>query len=142
MRFQFNDGGRSAAGYEGKTGDCATRAIAIVTGLPYQKIYDEVNKLCAEQKIGKRMRSKGSARTGVYHMTGLKRYLDSLGLKWTATMGIGSGCKVHLKDGELPMGRLLARVSKHYVAVIDGVINDTHDCSRQGMRCVYGYYSL
>jgi len=26
------------------------------------------------------------------------------------------------------------------VAVIDGVINDTYDCSREGTRCVYGYW--
>jgi hypothetical protein len=24
--------------------------------------------------------------------------------------------------------------------VIDGVIHDTHDCSRGGTRCVYGYW--
>jgi hypothetical protein len=56
-------------------------------------------------------------------------------------MGIGTGCKVHLRDGELPMGRLIVKVSKHVVAVIDGVINDTHDPSRNGTRCVYGYYT-
>jgi hypothetical protein len=26
--------------------------------------------------------------------------------------------------------------------VIDGVIHDTHDCSRNGTRCVYGYYRV
>jgi hypothetical protein len=30
--------------------------------------------------------------------------------------------------------------SRHLVAVIDGVIHDTHDCSRDGTRCVYGYF--
>jgi hypothetical protein len=24
--------------------------------------------------------------------------------------------------------------------MIDGVIHDTHDCSRRGKRCVYGYW--
>lgn len=28
----------------------------------------------------------------------------------------------------------------HYTAVIDGIIHDTHDCSRDGSRCVYGYW--
>jgi len=42
-------------------------------------------------------------------------------------MAIGSRCKVHLADGELPPGRLVVSVSKHYAAVIDGVIHDTHD---------------
>jgi len=32
--------------------------------------------------------------------------------------------------------------SKHYTAVIDGVIHDTHDPSRDGTRAVYGYYYL
>jgi hypothetical protein len=31
-------------------------------------------------------------------------------------------------------------VSKHYCAVIDGVIHDTSDPSRDGTRCVYGYW--
>lgn len=68
-------------------------------------------------------------------------YLESLGWTWTPTMRIGSGCRVHLRADELPGGRLIARLSKHLVAVIDGVIRDTHDCSRGGSRCVYGYYS-
>jgi hypothetical protein len=56
-------------------------------------------------------------------------------------MAIGQGCKVHLRATELPAGRLIVQVSKHLVAVIDGVIRDTSDPSRGGKRCVYGYYS-
>jgi hypothetical protein len=55
-------------------------------------------------------------------------------------MQIGSGCNTHLKADELPSGRLVCNVSRHAVAVIDGVIHDTHDCSRGGKRCVYGYW--
>jgi hypothetical protein len=55
-------------------------------------------------------------------------------------MAVGSGCKVHLRADELPSGRLIVRVSHHFAAVIDGVIHDTHDCSRGGTRCVYGYW--
>jgi hypothetical protein len=55
-------------------------------------------------------------------------------------MGIGTGCSVHLRANELPPGRLIVSVSKHLVGVIDGVIHDTHDCSRAGDRCVYGYF--
>ena len=39
------------------------------------------------------------------------------GWKWTPTMQIGSGCKVHLADGELPMRKRIVAVSKHYTAV-------------------------
>lgn len=47
---------------------------------------------------------------------------------------------MHLRDGELPEGRLIVRVSGHLVAVINSVIHDTHDPSREGTRCVYGYF--
>jgi hypothetical protein len=57
-------------------------------------------------------------------------------------MHIGSGCQVHLRREELPAGRLVVQASKHVVAVIDGVIHDTHDSSRDGTRCVYGYWSV
>jgi hypothetical protein len=36
-------------------------------------------------------------------------------------VSIGGGCTVHLRDGELPRGRLIVSVSKHVLAVIDGV---------------------
>jgi len=35
---------------------------------------------------------------------------------------------------------LIVKVSKHLTTVIDGVLHDTHDPSRRGSRCVYGYY--
>jgi hypothetical protein len=46
----------------------------------------------------------------------------------------------HLREGELPGGRIIVRISKHVCAVIDGVIHDTHDPQRDGNRCCYGYY--
>ena len=55
-------------------------------------------------------------------------------------MFIGQGCKIHLRQGELPMGKLIVSVSRHLVAVINGTINDTYDCSRDATRCVYGYW--
>ena len=139
MKFQWNDGGRAAAGFRGSTGDCVCRAIAIATGKPYIEIYNELNELGARERRSKRRRGKSSARTGVYKPT-IRRYIASLGGEWVPTMGIGTGCRVHLRDGELPQGRLVVSVSRHLVAVIDGVINDRSDCSRSGTRCVYGYW--
>ena len=40
IEFEFNDGGRLDAGYKGVSGDCAVRAVAIVTGQPYRDVYD------------------------------------------------------------------------------------------------------
>jgi hypothetical protein len=32
-------------------------------------------------------------------------------------------------------------LSKHYAAVVDGVVHDLYDPSRDGTRCVYGYWT-
>lgn len=140
MKFIHHDGGREAAGFRGKAGDCVVRAIAIATRVPYQDVYDIVNEAGAQERESRRRRGKSSARTGVYKPT-TRKLLESLGWKWTPTMQIGSGCKVHLRSGELPSGRLIVQVSRHLSAVIDGVIYDTHDPSRKGTRCVYGFFS-
>jgi hypothetical protein len=139
LAFQFDDGGRKAAGYKGKTGDCVVRSVAIAAGLPYQQVYDSVNKLSTRERTGKRKRGISNARTGVYKAT-TRKLLESLGWEWTPTMEVGSGCTVHLRADELPPGRLIVSVSGHLTAVIDGVIHDTHDPSRRGTRCVYGYW--
>lgn len=137
--FIFNDGGRAAAGFKGTAGDCVTRAVAIASGKPYREVYNALGEGCRTE----RQSTKRSARDGVHvSRVWFKRYMESLGWKWTPTMSIGSGCKVHLRAEELPSGRLVVRVSKHSVAVIDGVIHDTHDCSRDGTRCVYGYWKF
>ena len=140
MEFKYNDGGRAEAGYKGTANDCVTRAIAIVTGIPYQQIYDNINELAENERIGKRKKGVSNARTGVYKQTS-KKIINSLGLIWHPTMTIGSGCKVHLKADELPKGKIIVKLSKHLCAVVDGVINDTHDPSRNETRCVYGYWS-
>jgi hypothetical protein len=138
MTFVHDDGGRAEAGYKGEAGDCAVRAVAIATGLPYQDVYATLNNIAKrERPRGGRRRS--NAREGVYSQT-LRWLMDELGWEWVPTMGIGTGCTVHLHPDELPEGRLVVRVSKHYTAVIDGVIHDTYDPSRDGARCVYGYF--
>lgn len=140
MEFVFHDGGRAAAGYKGKTGDCVTRSIAIATERTYQEVYDALNRFAQTERISKRKRRRSSSRTGVFRQT-YQAYLESLGWRWTSTMSIGSGCKIHLRSSELPRGPLVVKVSGHLTAVIDGVLYDTHDCSRDGARWVYGYFS-
>lgn len=136
--FQYDDGGRAAAGFRGDTGDCVCRAIAIVTSRPYREIYDLINASIKALET-KRNRGKSMARTGVRKAI-TRRLLAELGLTWTPTMSIGSGCRVHLAANELPSGRLIVSLSKHLTCVIDGTIHDTRDPSRDGTRCVYGYW--
>lgn len=148
----YNDGGRAEAGYKGTTGDCVVRAIAIATKKPYQEVYDKINSLNKEyasksrSRVAKRI-SSGKGQRGTTPSNGVfkdvyRPYLESLGWKFVPTMTIGSGCKIHLKADELPKGTIIVKVSKHLVTMVNGVLQDTHDCSRNGQRCVYGYYSL
>lgn len=147
MEHVYNDGGRAAAGYKGDTGDCVVRAIAIATETPYQEVYDALeaanrtHMLERRDYVAKRMQKKGTTpRSGNFRRV-YDLYLATKGWLFTPTMSIGSGCKVHLRADELPPGRIIASVSRHLVAVIDGVAQDTHDPSRGGKRCVYGYYT-
>ena len=135
VNYQYNDGGRKEAGFVGAAGDCLCRAAAIATRKPYTEIYNLINEVA---KAGKK---KSSARNGVYKQTAKAVLEGRLGLHWKPLMAIGTGCKVHLKSDELPeTGAFILCLSKHYAAYVDGVLYDTHDSSRDGTRCVYGYW--
>lgn len=132
LSFRYDDGGRREAGFKGRTGDCVVRAISIATGLPYGEVYRELRRRSAAK-------GRPSPRHGV-HRSAYRPYLEELGWTWVPTMGIGTGTTVHLAKGELPEGKVIARVSRHLVAVDDWVIRDTHDCGRGGTRAVYGWF--
>ena len=141
MKFIHSDGGRNKYFKASNVGDCVCRAICNATGEDYKKIYDLINELSKNERTGKRKRGTSNARSGVYKSTEKKIIEDILGWKWHSCMTIGSGCKVHLTDSELPNGNLIVRVSKHLTCVKNGILYDTYDCSRNGTRCVYGYWS-
>ena len=131
MKFNYNDGGRSNYFSTNSVGDCVTRAIAIAAQLDYKEVYNRVKKLVGY-----------TPRNGIRNED-IKKVIDSFGFKWTPTMTIGSGCKTHLADNEVPMkGRIICRCSHHLVAVVDGVLNDTYDSTRDGSRAVYGYWTI
>lgn len=138
--YQYNDGGRKEAGFKGKASDCVVRAIAIAMERPYQEVhyemFGEMRSICPMKvACGELHPDKGVSKTFY------RPYIEKHGWKWTPCMKIGSGCKHHLHPSELPKGRIIVRLSRHLAAVIDGVLHDTHDSSRQGNRCVYGYWS-
>jgi hypothetical protein len=135
MTWTYDDGGREAAGFSvtNDAGDCVARALAIAAEIPYQEAYD----LLAETNKG--WGGKRTARDGLRRLV-YEYVFKSLGFEWTPTVRIGTGCVVHLRADELPPGRLIVRLSKHLSAVVDGVAHDNHDPTRDGTRCVYGYW--
>lgn len=134
--FIYHDGGRSMAGYRGFAGDCGTRAAAIVLNKPYREVYKEFNKLGKKERSSwiREIRGKSSGGNGIWLST-LKKYMFWHGFVWVPV-----NCRLHLRGDELPKGRLLLRISKHYTAMVDGILYDNQDCSDEGMRSVYGYF--
>lgn len=145
LPFVFNDGGRAAAGFRGMARDCVARSIAIVSARPYKVVYQEIAVIQGNgrRSPGDSDRPAQSACQGVdFKRKAFKDYMVAQGFRWTPTMKIGSGCTVHLAVGEIdPLGRHVVMVSGHATAVLDGVIHDTQDPSRDGKRCVYGYWT-
>ena len=120
-------GGRSKY-FKGQAGDCVTRAIAIATGSDYKEVYDTIKRIINH-----------TPRDGVSKKE-TRDIMKHYGFSWVSCMTIGSGCHTHLREDELPSGTIICQVTKHVVPVIDGVIYDTFDPSRNGTRCVYGYW--
>lgn len=146
LDFCFNDGGRAATGFKGGAGDCVVRAIAIAAQLPYLQVYEDLRLANAayadsrNDKLARRLNAKGVSPRNGNHRNVFHGYILGHGFDWVPTMKVGAGCQVHLRADELPLGILIVKVSKHLSAIVNGVIQDTHDPSRGGSRCVYGYY--
>ena len=76
MNWVYDDGGRKAAGFRGKAGDCVTRSIAIATRLPYRQVYALLNEQARRELPTGRRRS--SSRNGIFRQT-CQRVLEALG---------------------------------------------------------------
>lgn len=140
MKWVFDDGG-ALQHHKHIADDCVARAFSIASGWPYLQVCEVIKRFAAIERVSKRRTGKSTPRSGVYKPT-VKRVAQALGGVWHPTMQIGTGCKVHLRDGEVPSGRIVVQLSKHVAAVIDGVIHDAYDPSREGTRCVYGYWTF
>jgi hypothetical protein len=125
--FIETDGGRSQY-FKGNAGDCATRAMAIALGLDYKQCYDELAK-AHRARTGKK-----TARNGIYK-DDFDAVLNKHGWVWHPAPKF-DGRKARYND--MPNGKVIARMSRHFVAVIDGVVHDSWD-SRSKM--IYGYWA-
>lgn len=131
LEYKYNDGGRSQYYKTSMVRDCVTRAIAIASNKDYKEIYNLVKSY---------LKPKKSPNNGVPNKL-VKKIMTDLGYQWVSKMSIGTGCTTHLSQDEIPMDKIIiCNVSRHVVAVVNGVVNDTFDCTRDGNRCVYGYW--
>ena len=138
MKWVYDDGGCSKY-YKGPAYDCVTRAIAIATNRDYKEVLNLVNDYVRKEPLDERYVK--NARNGVKKEI-TNKLLKDMGYKWVPTMKFGEGCKVHLRDDELPSGTIIVSLSKHICCVKDKVVYDVFDPSRNGNRCVYGYWII
>lgn len=133
MELNYNDGGRSAAGYKGDVGDCAVRSVVIATGLSYKKVYKDFLREM------KNHTGQATIKAGVYRKV-FHPYLLQNGFDWIPLNFIGRPSRIKLTPEMLPRGVLVISTRKHLVCCIDGVLQDTYDSSREGTATVFGYY--
>lgn len=138
MPYIQHDGGREAAGYRGAAGDCVTRSICVVTGLPYKQVYGAMRRLAKFEREGDRLKGwwRSHPRKGIdTRRAWFVRYMGRLGFEWVP-MPVGT----MLVQDTFGKGVYVVSLCKHYTAVVDGIIYDTYNPSRGKKRRVYGYW--
>jgi hypothetical protein len=126
MSYIYCDGGRSQH-FKGTASDCAARAMAIALDLDYMDCYREL----AEQN--QKSTGKRSARGGIYRKD-LDAILRNHGWEWRVAPQF-EGRKARASD--MPTGPVVARMARHFAAIIDGVPHDIFDSSD---KMIYGYW--
>jgi len=136
----WDDGGRLEAGEKGFGFDCATRAITLVTELPYPVACRIINKYCREHE---KIMGKGegedyepsSVESGIHSTTLKKMLINHFGMKWTRQVTTWQKIK-------FPAGRHIVSLEGHVTTVIDGIIYDSVRCSSPYYSRIFGYYTF
>jgi hypothetical protein len=155
LGMQYDDGGREAAGFKGRAGDCVVRALAIATGTDYRKVYDYCrNRMRSRYTISDETRERlsdaqlkrvkqrytrwASPRTGV-PSTVYEPWLKDRGFRKRKVKE-----RMLLRDMPCEFGTVyVVRVRRnghrngHLVAVIDGTIHDTWNCSNAFVETIW-----
>ena len=112
--FHATDGGRASSRRQRQKNDCAVRACAIATGLPYDQVYNELAAL------GRRC-GRGTDRKV---LVGWLRQRAT----YQAFQAVAGQRRLDLEAFRKTIGATgswVARVAGHVTAVIDGAIHDT-----------------
>jgi hypothetical protein len=125
IKYEYNDGGRSHAGFSIYTKDCVTRSVKLILGCDYLKAYETINKFINDTEKKK----VSHASIGISNNT-TKKLFRFLGFKW-------------IQSNDLPKkkGKYILNMPNHVCAFIDGVVLDTHNYFEKTNR-IYGYWKF
>lgn len=128
LTWVSNDGGRRKSGFKRKGRDCVCRAIAIVTGMAYQSVYDDLTERAEfyaarhNNKSSRGIKKFGSKPCTGVHKEIYEPYLAELGWQYVS-FGRKRG-----QLADIPAGNdCLIRYAKHLTALKAGEIHDNHD---------------
>ncbi len=131
--YHYDDGGREAAGYRGRTGDCVVRAIAVCARQDYRAVYLTMaeqmkrngyaasgNAYAIRERSRRAPRRKGQitarrVQDRVLELYGFRKVRLPAGARPTFT-------EAHERYGDCIVG-----TTKHVAAVVDGALRDTFD---------------
>ena len=114
---------------------CAPTAWAIVTGLPFEQVFEELQSYQPKEKI---------ERVGTCHSSSQK-FAKNHGYTLVEPKPLyhrGQCRIIHklLKASDLPKEPIVVLVPSHAVAVVDHVVYDSWDSRGQRSRKLQGYY--
>ncbi len=127
--YTYDDGGRADAGFKGDTGDCAVRAIAILTGIPYADVYRRMAacmRLAGYGSSGNayRQRPRRGLKPAISARDLQNLVKTSYGLR---RVKLGRGPKPTYSEAWALHGDCLVGTAKHVSAIVDGNLRDTFD---------------
>ena len=133
LRYVYDDGGRKDAGFKGDTGDCAVRAIAIVSGRPYIEVY---RTMAAEMKAAgysasgnayatRENKRKAPRKRG--QLTAVKVQEKVMRMFGLEKVKLPAGAKPTFAEAHATHGNCVARTAKHVAALKDGALRDLWD---------------
>lgn len=147
LTWKYDDGGREAAGFRGKTRDCVTRAVAIALELDYRTVYAALATANREYHSAKALKAKSPRMKAMHERaaktTAREGIADDVTDEFVARHG---WTRVTMPKGsrlsDLPTDRVvIARLKNHLAAVQFGVIRDTFDSGYGYNRPCFGYWT-
>ena len=131
--YRYDDGGREAAGYRDRTGDCVVRAIAICAREDYRAVYLTMaehmkrngyaasgNAYATRERSRKAPRSKGQIAARRVQ----DRVLEVYGYR---KVRLPAGARPTFTEAHRRYGDCIVGTTKHVAAVVNGALRDTFD---------------
>ena len=117
LKYEYDDGGRAAAGYKGYAGDCVCRALTILEAGDYRANYRE---LAAGEAAAGHARS---ARNGI----SIKVYPKVFAAHGLVKVKLPPGPKPTYAEAHRRYGDCIVTTARHVACLKGGALRDTFD---------------